>query len=58
MESVLEFVKYLLANGPAMLGAFMALLSALIAFFMLIPGEQPEKSLKVIDDFLGKFSKK
>lgn len=42
-----------------------ALLAALIAFFMLIPGEQPEKSLQWIKDkmqpvidLIAKFSKK
>lgn len=40
------------------IGAVTALLGAVIAFFMLIPGEQPEKALQGILDFLAKFSKK
>jgi len=39
-------------------GSLATLLSALIAFFMLIPGEQPEKFFKGILDFITKYSKK
>jgi len=49
---------WIVASGPNMLVAFMAVLSALIAFFMLIPGVQPEATLQKVLDFLAKFSKK
>jgi hypothetical protein len=40
------------------LSLVVALLSAIIAICMLIPGDQPEKALKAIVDFIAKFSKK
>jgi hypothetical protein len=43
---------------PEFLAAVMAVCMALIALFMLIPGEQPEKFLQGMVDFLAKFSKK
>lgn len=38
--------------------ALVAAVAALIAFFALIPGEQPEKALKGFADFIAKFSRK
>jgi hemerythrin-like domain-containing protein len=40
------------------LEAIMLLLSAVILIAMMIPGEQPEKTLQAIVDFIKKFSKK
>ena len=40
------------------LGAVAALLTAVIAIASFIPGEQPEKSLQAVVDFLSKFSRK
>lgn len=51
-------IQYLMTNGPALAGAAMAVTTALIALFMLIPGEQPEKALQAVVDFLKKFSAK
>jgi hypothetical protein len=34
------------------------IVSALVAIFLVIPGEQPEKALKAFLDFITKFSKK
>ena len=58
MESVLEIIKTVLAEGPAYLTAAMGIITALIGFFMLIKGDQPEKFLQGVLDFIGKFSKK
>lgn len=58
MEKVLAILNWAVASGPNMIAAFMAVISALIAFFMLIPGEQPEKALQGVVDFLSKFSVK
>ena len=58
MEAVLEFFKWLLANYAQVLAALNGVLAALIAFFLLIPSEQPEKFLQSVLDFLSKFSKK
>ena len=42
----------------AWLGAITALLGAVIAIAQLIPGEEPERTLSRIVDFLAKFSRK
>ena len=51
-------LAYITTNGPALLGALTACLVALSALFMLIPGDQPEKALQGLADFLKKFSAK
>jgi len=58
MQIVLDIVNWCMANWQALLNGVVALMTALIAIFMLIPGDQPEKSLQSIVDFLSKFSKK
>lgn len=58
MEMISAIFAYLVLNGPALLAALNAVLLALIALFLLIPGEQPEKALRSVADFLEKFSKK
>jgi len=47
-----------MANGPEMLSSVIALLSALIAISLMIPGKQPEKALQYALDLLKKLSKK
>lgn len=54
----MEYIQWILANYQALIAAFMAALSALIALFLIIPGEQPEKALQGVVDFIAKFSKK
>ena len=58
MDKVIEVVQQLVVVGPSVLAAILAVLSALIGLFMLIPGEQPEKALQAVVDFIAKFSKK
>lgn len=58
MQTVLEVGKWILANYQALLVALNAALVALIGLFMIIPGDQPEKALQGVVDFLSKFSKK
>lgn len=58
MEQAIEAVKVVIEKGPEILSAVVALLSGIIAVAMLIPGEQPEKALKSVVEFLAKFSKK
>lgn len=41
-----------------LMGLIAMVLSGLIGIAMLIPGDQPEKSLQKILDFIKKFSKK
>ncbi len=39
-------------------GALVMICTGLITIALIIPGEQPEKALKAMVDFLSKFSKK
>lgn len=54
----MEFFNYISVHGLEIIHVILAVLSALIAIFMLVPGKQPEKSLRAIADFIEKFSKK
>jgi hypothetical protein len=61
----METLLPLLANLPAIwqavivvLGAASALLTALIALFVLVPGAQPEKALQAMVDAIKKISLK
>lgn len=56
MENIIHLVQSV--DLFAWIGAITALLTAVIAIAQLIPGDQPEKSLQAIVDFLAKFSKK
>jgi hypothetical protein len=47
-----------MAKVQEVLGALSLILTGLIAISLLIPGEQPEKSLQSILEFIKKFSKK
>lgn len=58
MEKAMEVIQLIIEKGPMVVSALVGVLSALIALFMLIPGEQPEKAMKGIVDFLAKFSRK
>lgn len=58
MQSVLEIGQWILANYQAVLSSLVAAMSALVALFLIIPGDQPEKALQSVVDFLEKFSKK
>ena len=51
-------LQWIIANGPQFLTAVVAVLTALIALFMVIPGDEPEKTMQKIVDFLKKFSAK
>lgn len=54
MEQVIEILQML----PVYLTALIGVLTALIGLFMLVPGEEPEKTLQKVVDFVTKFSKK
>lgn len=55
---MIEFIMGLVGNLGGYVNAILAVLMALIALFMLIPGDQPEKALQGIVDFITKFSRK
>ena len=54
MDQVLD----ILSKIPEYIPLATGLLGAIIAISLVIPGEQPEKALQSIVDFLKKFSKK
>lgn len=58
MEAIIAMVMGIVGNLGGYVNAILAVLTALIALCMLIPGEQPEKALQGIVDFIAKFSKK
>lgn len=58
MEKVISVIKEIIEKGPDYVAAIAAVMTAMIAFFMMIPGDQPEKALQKIVDFISKFSRK
>lgn len=58
MENIIQLASWLVTDGPHLLSAVVSVLSALIALFMLIPGEQPEKFLQGVVDWVSKYSRK
>ena len=58
MEQIVSVIGFISLNYQAIIAALVALFSGIIAVALLIPGEQPEKTLQAIVDFLSKFSKK
>jgi len=54
MEKIIEILKM----APEYLGHIEVLLVAMIAFFMVIPGHQPEAFLQKVVDIIKKFSRK
>lgn len=54
----MEWLSLILEKGPEYLAAANGVLLALISVCLLIPGEQPEKFLQSIVDFISKFSRK
>lgn len=55
---LMALLALIMEKGPAVLSAVIALLSAIIGICLLIPGEQPEKALQSVVDFLTKLSRK
>lgn len=53
-----DIVKFLSLNWDALLIAVQGILMGVIAISIMIPGDQPEKFLQSIVDFVSKFSKK
>lgn len=55
---LLAFVKSIGTMAPEIISALVAGLSSAIAVALMIPGDQPEKTLQKIVDFLKRWSKK
>lgn len=58
MDKLIQAGQWLVVHGPEVVSAVVALLSGVITIALIIPGEQPEKALQSVVDFLKKFSKK
>lgn len=58
MNSLLMWVTWLFGNLGIILDSLIAVGVALVALFMVIPGDQPEKAIQGALDWLKKFSKK
>lgn len=58
MEGILNAVKFVAEHASEIILALNGILVGVIGIALLIPGEQPEKALQGVVDFLSKFSKK
>lgn len=58
MQSVMDVFQWIIVNYQAILSGLVAIATGLIAIFLLVPGEQPEKALQAFVDFVSKFSLK
>lgn len=58
MKTFMDIIGWIGGHWQELIGGVVALMGSLVAIFMLIPGDQPEKTLQKIVDFLAKFSKK
>lgn len=58
MEQIIQVGSYIIQHYAEIIAAINALLLGLIAVFSLIKGDQPEKTLQAIVDFIAKFSRK
>lgn len=58
MDTIMSVVTWITTNFQPVVNSLIAMLSGLVAICLLIPGEQPEKFLQSVVDFLTKFSKK
>lgn len=58
MDTLIAIFNFIALNYQMVLASVVAILTAVIAICLVIPGEQPEKALQGVVDFLTKFSKK
>lgn len=58
MDALVEGVKWLVLHGPEIVSAAVGVLSAIGAVFMLIPGDEPEATLKKVVGWIEAFSVK
>ena len=57
-ELMLKFFSFIVENFHVIISAVTMVLSGIIAIALLIPGDEPEKTLQSVLDFLTQFSKK
>jgi len=53
----MDVLNWILMNYQAIITGLVGILSGVAAISMVIPGEQPEKTLQQIVDFISKLSK-
>lgn len=58
MQVLLDAVAFITAHYQEIITAVVGVLTGVIGISMIIPGDQPEKFLKGIVDFISKFSAK
>lgn len=65
METLIDIVKVIIANYDTIIAQALLALGGLTTFFaaiyaiaLIIPGEQPDKTIKSVLEFTKKFSKK
>lgn len=51
-------ILQIIAKGQEIIAQLVVIITAMIAIAMIIPGEQPEKTLQKVLDFIKKLSKK
>ena len=58
MQAIIDIILEIFKNAEAYIAAISAVVVGLIGLFLLIPGEQPEKFLQVVLDWIKKLSRK
>jgi len=58
MEQVVAVGEWLVLHGPDVVAAVVAMLSGIMGIAMLVPGDEPEATLKKVADWLAQFSRK
>ena len=58
MDSLVKIFSFLVENWQALVSGIVAVLSAIIAIALIIPGPQPESFLQKWVEWLSKFSNK
>ena len=54
----MDAINWIISHGPALVGALDAVIMAVIAICLFVPGDQPEAFLQQMVDFLRKLSRK
>lgn len=58
MQTVLDIVNFVAAHAGAIVGGVLGLFTSALAIALIVPGEQPDKFLQGVVDFVSKFSRK
>lgn len=55
---MMAVISFIAANWEVLLAGVVALITAAVAIALVVPGDQPDKTLQAILDFITKFSRK